>query len=153
MPPQSYYKICPQCKTAATTDAKLCVSCGHKFRTTFPRSASEHVSGNITKQVAKPRNGQTLATIGFRVACAGIVWALYSTLFFDISVPLSNDAASPTGIDRIHNIGLMKQQTLWVVIGVIGAVVGAILMAAGHSKGEEIDWKYVLFGSLAKKDK
>ncbi len=160
-------KRCPGCGALAPINTSKCSICGHTFRTTFnangsatgpartstppPSPPPSPVLQQSTSVQAAPvgvsTKWQSLATVGARLILTGGIIAAYYLLFFDTTVALPAQAAQELGYDRVYNIGLMNERTLGTCAGFGLGIVGALLMTAGQSRGEVIDWRWILWGS------
>jgi hypothetical protein len=80
-----------------------------------------------------PRRGEpsALSIIGLLLVIGGLMAVAYFILVFDTSVPVGD-----YGIDRVNNIGLMRDQQNGIIGGIVAAVVGGVLMLIAHSRGD-----------------
>jgi hypothetical protein len=80
-----------------------------------------------------PRRGEpsSLSIIGLLLVIGGLIAVAYFMLVFDTSVPVGE-----YGIDRVNNIGLLRDQQNGIIGGIVAAVVGGVLMFIAHSRGD-----------------
>ena len=62
----------------------------------------------------------------------GVLLVFFFGLVYDTTVPVYEFA--PTHSPRIHNLGLMQNRLIGVVVGVLLIVVGVILTVAGRGR-------------------
>jgi len=103
-----------------------------------PKDVSPAKRGGVkTDDTQLGGNGSSgLRVLGCLFLLGGLALAGYYFLVFDVSVaePATTILGQTIGGGRINNLGLMSDRQNGIIIGMSGAILGAILMYAGRRK-------------------
>ena len=107
---------CPACSEPILVSARKCKHCG-EFVSPFPSPANSALSSSYAS---------TMRTLGI-IGC--VVGGLLAVVALGMDTSVSTDTGT-----RVHNIGLLNQQSNFLVLGGILIVAGVILLVAGRKR-------------------
>jgi len=108
IPGQTRLQLCPFCKEEIAVGAIKCKHCGEMLK-------------------------QKSTAFGGGLIMAGLFLGAIGGLIFLIGITVDTTVSTGNG-ERVHNIGLLQQQQLLILIGIAGGIAGGALTLLGWVK-------------------
>lgn len=126
---------CSRCNAPLAPGSMFCSKCGLAFGQPVPGPQPGY-QPHIVPSGAASGGSPVLRVFGCLILLGGLALAGYYFIIFDASVAVNyQDGAGVLDMpERVNNLGLMAERQNGVLIGMGGALLGAIMMYAGRSK-------------------
>ena len=126
---------CSRCNAPLAPGSMFCPKCGLPFGQPVP-GAGPGYQPQQAATTAVSDGSPALRVFGCLVLLGGLALAGYYFLIFDtsVTVPTTEMFGQTVGGEQVNNLGLMAERQNGILIGMGGALLGAIMMYAGRAK-------------------
>lgn len=122
-------KKCPYCAEEIQDDAIKCKHCGSVL------SEAAGPSGAVSQKPPPVRSG-LLQFLGAILFLGGVAAAVYFYAYFNTTVaaPTVEVLGRTLGGGRVHNIGLMQERQLNLILSIVVALVGLVMVGVAQKR-------------------